>query len=134
MSKQKRTRVSLEEAASNTDQYGKVFWIHTQYTPKEEGLEVIAKSLGIDKSKITVPKARTVNELLTSQQIPEELSKELQGSDKSLFVCMAGNTSLMAANVLGAKGIVAESLNGGISELPEAKTKQIPDLIKVATE
>ncbi|MCA9813181.1 MAG: pyridoxal-phosphate dependent enzyme [Nitrosarchaeum sp.] len=134
MSKQKRTRVSLEEASASTDEYDKVFWIHTQYTPKEEGLEVIAKSLGIDKSKIVVPKARTVNELLSTQKIPEELKKALEGSGKSLLVCMAGNTSLMAANVLGANGISAESLNGGITDLPDARTKPIPDLIQIARE
>jgi cysteine synthase len=135
MSKKNNPQVSLQEAASNIDDYDKVIWIHTQYTPREEGIEVIAKSLGIDKSKITVPKARTVNQLLATQQIPEELSKDLQGSKgKSLLVCMAGNTSLMAVKVLESKGIVTQSLNGGISELPEAKTKPIPELIKVATE
>ena len=135
MSKTNQPRVSLQEAASNIDDYDKVIWIHTQYTPREEGIEVIAKSLGVDKSKISVPKARTVDQLLATQQIPEELSKELQGSKgKSLLVCMAGNTSLMAVKVLASKGIVTQSLNGGISELPEAKTKPIPELIKIATE
>ncbi len=133
--KQNRPQVSLEEAASNVGDYDRVIWIHTQYTPKEEGIELIAKSLGVDKSKISVPKASTVNQLLTTQQIPEELSKDLQGSKgKSLLVCMAGNTSLMAVKVLAGKGIVTQSLNGGISELPEAKSRQIAELIKVATE
>ena len=40
----------------------------------------------------------------------------------------------MAVKILAGKGIVTESLTGGISELPQAKGKQIPDLIKVATE
>ena len=133
--KQKRAQVSLQEAASNVSDYDRVIWIHAQYTPKEEGLELIAKSLGVDKEKISVPKARTVNQLLATQQIPEELSKALQGSKgKSLLVCMAGNTSLMAVKVLAGKGIVTESLKGGISELPQAKGKPIPELIKVATE
>jgi len=133
--KQNRTQVSLEEAASNIDDYDKIIWTHTQYTPREEGIEVIAKSLGVDKSKISVPKARTIDQLLVTQQIPEELSKELQGTKgKSLLVCMAGNTSLMAVKVLASKGIVTQSLTGGISELPEAKTKPIPELIKAATE
>jgi len=133
--KQNRTQVSLQEAASNIGDYDRVIWIHAQYTPREEGIEVIAKSLGVDKNMISVPKARTVEQLLATQQIPEELSKALQGSKgKSLLVCMAGNTSLMAVKVLAGKGIVTESLTGGISELPEAKTKPIPELIKVATE
>jgi len=133
--KQNRTQVSLQEAVSNVGDYDRVIWIHTQYTPREEGIEIIAKSLGVDKSKISVPKARTVEQLLATQQIPEELSEALQGSKgKSLLVCMAGNTSLMAVKVLAGKGIVTESLNGGISELPQAKGRQIPELIKIATE
>jgi rhodanese-related sulfurtransferase len=133
--KQKRTQVSLQEAVSNVDDYDRIIWIHTQYTPREEGIELIAKSLGIDKEKISVPKARTVDQLLATQQIPEELSEALKGSKgKSLLVCMAGNTSLMAVKVLAGKGIVTESLTGGISELPQAKGRPIPELIRAATE
>ncbi|MCH8085940.1 MAG: cysteine synthase, partial [Thaumarchaeota archaeon] len=115
--------------------YDRIIWIHAQYTPREEGIELIAKSLGVDKSKISVPKASTVNQLLSTQQIPEELRKELQGSKgKSLLICMAGNTSLMATKVLAAKGIVTESLNGGITELPEVKNSDPSKFIKVATD
>ena len=133
--KQNRTQVSLQEAVSNIGDYDRVIWIHTQYTPREEGIELIAKTLGVDKSKISVPKARDVERLITTQQIPEELNKALDGSHgKSLLVCMMGNTSLMAAQVLAGKGIIAESLNGGISALSQGKGKQISELIKVATE
>ena len=62
--------------ASSVQEYDKMIWVHTQYTPKEEGIEMIAKSLGIDKEKISIPKASTINQLLSTQQIPEELSKE----------------------------------------------------------
>ena len=133
--KQNNPQVSLQDAAKNVGDYDRIIWIHTQYTPKEEGIEIIAKSLGVDKEMISVPKARTVNQLLSTQQIPEELSKELEGSKgKSLLVCMAGNTSLMAVKVLAGKGIVTQSLNGGISELPEVKTKSPGEFIKIATE
>ncbi len=133
--KQTRTQISLPEAVSNIGDYDKIIWIHTQYTPREEGIELIAKSLGVDKSKISVPKARTAEQLLATQQIPEELSEALQGpKGKSLLVCMAGNTSLMAVNVLAGKGIVTESLIGGITALPQGKSRQLPELIKVATE
>lgn len=132
---QTHPQISLQEAASNVGDYDKIIWIHTQYTPREEGIELIAKSLGVDKEKISVPKARIVNQLLTTQQIPEELNKDLKGSKgKSLLVCMAGNTSLMATKVLASKGIVTQSLNGGISELPEAKNKSPGEFIRVATE
>jgi len=127
--------ISLEDASSMVNDYDRVIWVHTQYTPKEAGIEMIAKSLGIDKSKISVLKARTINELLSTQQIPDELSKELNGSKgKSLLVCMAGNTSLMTAQVLASKGIVTQSLNGGITNLPEGRGKNPGEFIKVATE
>ena len=96
---------------------------------------MIAKSLGVDKEKIAIPKASTINELLSTQQIPEELNKELNGSKgKSLLICMAGNTSLMTAQVLASKGIVTESLNGGITNLPEGRGKNPGQFIKAATE
>jgi cysteine synthase len=127
--------ISLEDASSMVNDYDRIIWVHTQYTPKEAGIEMIAKSLGVDKSKISVPKARTINELLSTQQIPEELSKELNGSKgKSLLICMAGNTSLMTAQILANKGIVTQSLNGGITNLPEGRGKNPGEFIKVAIE
>ncbi|NIU01235.1 MAG: cysteine synthase, partial [Nitrosopumilaceae archaeon] len=72
---------------------------------------------------------------MTTQQIPDELNEQLQGSKgKSLLVCMAGNTSLMAVKVLAKKGVKSQSLSGGITALPQAKQKQLPELIKIATE
>ncbi len=133
--KQNRIQVSLQEAVSSINDYDSVIWIHTQYTPREEGIEMIAKTLGVDKSKISVPKARDVEQLIMKQQIPDEINKALSGSHgKSLLVCMAGNTSLMAVKVLAGKGIVTESLSGGITALSEGKGKHIGELIKVATE
>jgi len=135
MSTNKRIQVSLEDAASSIQEYDKIIWVHTQYTPKEEGIEIIAKSLGVDKEKIAIPKASTINQLLSTQQIPEELSKDLDGTKgKSLLICMAGNTSLMTAQVLANKGIVTESLNGGITNLPEGLGKNPGEFIKTATE
>jgi len=45
---------------------------------------------------------------------------------------MAGKASLMAAKVLATKGVITDSLIGGITELPEGKTKQLSELIKQA--
>jgi len=133
--KQNRTQISLQDAISNVDEYDKIIWVHTQYTPREEGIEVIAKSLGVDKSKISIPKARTINQLLATQQIPAELSEDLKGSKgKSLLVCMAGNTSLMAVNILASKGVITQSLNGGITNLPEGRGRNLGELIKAAIE
>jgi len=128
-------KISIEDAVAIANDYDNIIWVHTQYTPKEEGIEIIAKSLGVDKSKITVPKASTINNLLSTQQVPEELGKELEGSKgKSLLVCMAGNTSFMTAQVLASKGIVTQSLNGGITNLPEGQGKNPGEYIQVARE
>ena len=69
-------QVSQEEVASKASEYDKVIWVHTQYTPREEGIEILAKSLGIDKSKIVVPNARTAQQLLSGQQVPEEIDRK----------------------------------------------------------
>jgi rhodanese-related sulfurtransferase len=130
--------VSLQEAVADIGKYDKVIWIHTMYTPRQEGIELIAKSLGYDASKIIVPKARDVERLLTTQQLPKELDDALkkgeEGGGKALLVCMMGNTSLRVAEVLAGKGIGAQSLNGGISTLSQGKGKQLSELVRMATE
>ena len=87
------------------------------------------------KKKSLCQRQLTIGQLLVTQQIPEELSKDLQGSKgKSLLVCMAGQTSLMAVKALAGKGVVTESLVGGITELPQGKGRQLSELIREATE
>lgn len=133
--KETRLQVTLQEAVSNIGNYNRVLWIHAMYTPRKEGIELIANSLGCDESKIFVPKASDVQQLLATQEIPKELDKALGGADgKSLLVCMMGNTSFQVAQVLAGKGIAAESLIGGISALSEGKGKQLPELVQIATE
>lgn len=135
MPNSQRIQVSLDEASSSVQDYDKIIWVHTVYTPKEEGIRMIAKSLGVDKEKIAIPKASTINQLLSTQQIPEELNKDLGGSKgKSLLICMAGNTSLMTAQVLASKGIITESLNGGITNLPEGLGRDPGQYIRASTE
>jgi len=127
-------QVSQQDVALNANEYDKVIWIHTQYTPREEGIELLAKSLGIDKNKIVIPDARTAQQLLSGQNVPEEIDNALKDSKgKSLMVCMAGRTSLMAANVLADKGIQTDSLTGGITGLPESQTKDISEIVEQAS-
>lgn len=134
-SRKGRLEVPLQEAASNIKNYNKVVWIHPMYTPLKEGIELIAKSLGIDESQLIVPKAREVEQILATQQIPKELDDAIGGPNgKPLLVCMMGNTSLRVAQILGQKGIEAESLTGGISALSEEKGKEISELVRMATE
>ena len=130
-----RLQISLEDAASAADGYDRIIWVHSQYTPREEGIDLIARSLGVDKSKISIPKAGTVGRMLMTQQVPEEIKRELQGEKgKSLLVCMAGNTSLMASKVLAKNGITAQSLNGGITDLPEGRGRHPGEFIRPATQ
>jgi len=128
-----RIRVSLEDAAASAAEYDRIVWVHPQYTPREAGIEVIARSLGVDKSRILVQKASTVKQLLTTQQVPEEMSRDLKDG-KCLMICMAGNTSFMATKVLARSGIAAESLNGGITGLPEGRMQNPGALVQVARE
>ena len=127
-----RPEISLEDAASVADDYDHIIWVHAQYTPRDEGIELIAKSLGVDKSKITVTKARSVGRMLMTQEVPEEIKNLPEG--KSLLVCMAGNTSLMASKVMAKNGMTAQSLNGGITGLPEGRGKNPGEFIRIATE
>ncbi len=47
---------------------------------------------------------------------------------------MAGNTSLMTAQVLASKGITTQSLSGGITNLPEGRNKNPGEYIQIARE
>ncbi len=133
--KQPRLQVPLQEAVSNIRNYSGVVWIHTMYTPREEGIKLIADSLGCDEGMISVPKASEVEQLLATQEIPNELDKVLgRTNGKSLLICMVGNTSFRAAQVLAEKGIAAESLIGGIATLSQVKGKEVSQLVRIATE
>lgn len=125
-------QVSLEDAC--VQEYDRVVWVHPQYAPREEGIEMLARSLGVDKSKITITKANTINRLLSTQQVPDDLSRELEGRKRTLLVCMAGNTSLKTAQMLARNGIVTQSLNGGITDLPEGRDRHPSSYIQVASE
>lgn len=132
---EQQTQISLDDAAAGADRYDRIVWVHAQYTPRDEGLNVIAKSLGVDKSRITVLKASTVGKMLTTRSVPEEMRRDMEGAKgKSLLVCMAGKTSLMAAKVLASNGIVTQSLEGGITDLPASRGRSPGELITLATE
>ena len=65
---------------------------------------------------------------------PSEDFEKLLPQDKKpiLVVCMAGVTSQMLAKVLEKRGVVAESLIGGITGLPASRTKQPFELVQIA--
>jgi len=129
----RRDQVRLDEAASAIREYGCVMWAHNMFVPKNEGIRVIASSLGCAESDVKVAAAKDVQEVLNGGDPSGEFEKLLPGDDRPiLVVCMAGNTSLMLAKVLERRGVAAESLVGGITGLPASRGMQPLELVKIA--
>jgi cysteine synthase/rhodanese-related sulfurtransferase len=129
----RRDQVTLSEAASSIREYGGVVWAHNMFVPREEGIRVIASALGCDKEAIKVARAKDVQTILNGGEPSEDFEKFLPQDQKPLLlVCMAGNTSLMLAKVLERRGIVAESLVGGITGLPASRTRQPFELVQIS--
>ena len=127
--------VALGEANSRVADYGEVLWTHAMFVPKEEGVKLVASSLGCDESKVKIANAQDVQKLLSTDEIPEGINRLLPKDDhKTLVVCMAGGTSLKVAQVLAKKGIDASSLIGGIMGLSESNGKDPQDLVQIAAE
>jgi len=115
---QGRTEVSLEEARSNPAAFGAVIWTHGMFTPKDEGIKLLAASLGCDPSKIKVAGTKDVQALVNGGAIPKEFQELLpKNGENVLLVCMVGGTSLVTAKSLAGKGVGAQSLRGGIIPL-----------------
>ncbi|MBO0888592.1 pyridoxal-phosphate dependent enzyme, partial [Candidatus Bathyarchaeota archaeon] len=106
---------TVEEAGANASSYDEVLWTHAMFVPKEAGVELVASSLRCDKSKIKVASVEDVQALITTENIPVGIAELLpKGRSRTLLVCMAGGTSLRAAEILTKKGVAAQSLTGGI--------------------
>lgn len=127
--------VNAQVANSNQASYGEVLWTHAMFVPREEGITLVADSLGCDKDKVKVARARDVQALITTEKIPAGI-RALLPKDKSkiLLVCMAGGTSLRVAEVLTKNGVAAQSLTGGIMNLSQNNNRQPEDLVQVARE
>ena len=127
--------VNVEEANSNQPIYGEVLWTHAMFVPRDEGIKLVADSLGCDKDKVKVATARDVQALITTEKIPAGISALLpKDKSKTLLVCMAGGTSLRVAEVLTKNGFGAQSLTGGIMNLSQTNNRQPDDLVQVAAE
>jgi cysteine synthase len=125
--------VTLSQASSSLADYGEVLWTHGMFVPKEDGIRLMASSLGCDESKIKVARASDVQTLISTEKIPDNVTNVLpKGNRKVLLVCMAGGTSLRVAQILAAKGIQGQSLTGGIMSLSENSKKQPSDLVQMA--
>src|SRR6267143_3633909 len=127
--------VTLPQASSGVADYGEVLWTHGMFVPKEDGIKLLASSLGCDESKIKVARAADVQTLISTERIPDNITNVLpKDNRKVLLVCMAGGTSLRVAQIFAAKGIQGQSLTGGIMSLSENSKKQPSELVQIATE
>ena len=125
--------VTLPQANSSVADYGEVLWTHGMFIPKEDGIKLLASSIGCDENKIKVARASDVQSLISTEKIPNNITNILpKDNRKVLLVCMAGGTSLRVAQILAANGILGQSLTGGIMSLSENSKKQPSDLVQMA--
>ncbi len=131
--------VTLESAKSRPGRFDSVVWTHMGYVPSEEGAKLIASMLGRPEGSVKVAEPADVVRLITGQEVPKGMMAVLDGEQardggekRVLLVCMSGNTSLRAAQVLESKGIKSQSLSGGMTKLAQASHRPLPTLIKPA--
>jgi len=104
------------------------------FIPREEGIRVIANSLGLGREKIRVAKVSDVGEFINSGEAPEGLTQLLRESgERPLLVCMSGNTSLRVAQLLVGE-VEAVSLTGGITKLSESGGAPLARLVQPSRE
>lgn len=127
--------VTLTQASSSVADYGEVVWTHGMFVPKEDGIKLLASSLGCEESKIRIARASDVQRLISTEKIPDNIANVLpRDGRKILLVCMAGGTSLRVAQIFATKGMQSQSLTGGIMSLSENSKKQPSDLVQMTRE
>ena len=128
-----KDEVTLTEASASIGEFSSVIWTHTAFVPKEEGIKVIASSLGCDEGAVKVANARDVQSFLSTGKLTGEMSEVVKaGTKRVLLVCMMGNTSLVMARMLAQTGVPAASLKGGITGIPAARSRPPFELVKMA--
>jgi len=136
---EKGLEVTVESAKAKPERFDTIVWTHMGYIPSEEGSNLIASILGQPGVAVKVASPNDVVRLITTQDVPTGLKAMLDGEraggasgKRALLVCMAGGTSLRAAQVLEAKGIKSQSLTGGITRLAQINHRPLPALVKPA--
>ncbi|OLD01767.1 MAG: cysteine synthase [Crenarchaeota archaeon 13_1_40CM_3_53_5] len=131
---ERRYEVSIDEARSSTEQYDSILWTHTTYAPKNEGIQLIASSLGRGIDNVKVARAQDVQTLVMTEKLPETLKTLIPDHKKILLVCMVGATSLRVAELLSTMGIEAVSVTGGVMGFAGTNGKSPSDIVQLARE
>ena len=127
--------VTLSEANASIADYEEVLWTHGMFVPKNDGIRLVASSLGCEESKIKIARVSDVQTLISTEKIPANIASVLpKDNRKVLLVCMAGGTSLRVAQILAENGVQGQSLTGGIMSLSESSKKQPSNLVQMALE
>ncbi len=127
--------VTIEQASSTIGDFGEVLWTHGMFIPKQDGIKLLASSLGCEENKIKIARTSDVQDLISAAKVSPAMTDLLpKNNQKVLLVCMAGGTSLRVAQVLAEKGIRGQSLTGGIMSLSEHAKKEPADLVQMTRE
>jgi cysteine synthase len=127
--------VTLSQASATIADYGEVLWTHGMFVPKQEGIKLVASSLGCEETRIKIARVSDVQNLISTERLPDNIASVLpRDNRKVLLVCMAGGTSLRVAQILAENGVQGQSLTGGIMSLSESSKKQPSDLVQMALE
>ena len=124
---------TVDEASANPSNYDQVLWTHAMFVPREAGVELIAASLHCDKDKIKIARVQDVQALVTTNNMPQGITELIpKGRSRTLLVCMAGGTSLRAAEIMTKNGIGAQSLTGGIMNLAQTNNSSPDELVEMS--
>src|SRR5437016_8565524 len=76
--------VTLPQANSSVADYGEVLWTHGMFVPKEDGIKLVASSLGCEESKIKVARASDVQALISTEKIPDNIKNILPKDNRKV--------------------------------------------------
>src|SRR5213080_2314454 len=77
---------NVDEVTSNPSSYDQVIWTHAMFVPREGGIELVASTLGYDKSKVKIAKTRDVQALIMREEIPDGMGELLpKGRSRTLL-------------------------------------------------
>lgn len=129
-----KLEVTLEEAKAHVNEYAAIMWTHPGYLPNGEGEGLVLATLNNGKSEgpaFEIASPLDVAQTVAGRQVPAalmELVTKHQGT--TLVVCMSGNTSLRMAQAFSEKGVKAQSLKGGITNIAQGSGSNVARLVR----